>query len=209
VGNIGTHSLDIARWGMKRTTHPTKIHSTGGLYVFESDQETPNYQVGTFEYPDGAILNFEHNNLYAPEGLGVVFFTTRGYVRPGENWKTVIGSFTPRKRTHPSGVDESVTNASFPDASYTDGPKIEAATGVVSHYENFIQCMRSRKVEDLYCDVEEGHISTSLSHLAKISMTTGRKLVFDPKTEKFPGDAAANRLLTRQYRAPWVLPDRV
>jgi hypothetical protein len=36
----------------------------------------------------------------------------------------------------------------------------------------------------------------------------GRKLVFDPKTETFPTDAEANKLLTRTYREPYVPPER-
>jgi predicted dehydrogenase len=207
VGNIGTHSLDIARWGLKRQTHPTKIHSIGGLYVFDSDQETPNYQVGTFEYPDRMILNFEHNNLYSPPGHGTVFFTSEGYVT--DEWKAFRGSFRPRNRTHPAGIDENVMNASFPDASYTQLPAIEPSAGAVSHFENFVNAMRTRRVEDLYCDIFEGHLSTSLALLARISMTTGRKLTFDPPTETFPGDSEADALLTRKYREPYTLPDRV
>jgi hypothetical protein len=53
-------------------------------------------------------------------------------------------------------------------------------------------------------------MSTSLCHLANISYRTGRKLVFDPATEKFPGDKEANAYLTRsKYREPYVLPERV
>ena len=69
--------------------------------------------------------------------------------------------------------------------------------------------MRSRKREDLHTEILEGHRSTALCLLANISYRTGRKLVFDPATETFPGDAEANRYLTRQYRAPYVLPDKV
>jgi hypothetical protein len=76
----------------------------------------------------------------------------------------------------------------------------------VSHFQNFIDCVRSRKKEDLHCEILEGHMSTSLCHLANIAFRTGRKLTFDPATEMFPGDDEANRYLTRQYRAPYVLP---
>ncbi len=79
----------------------------------------------------------------------------------------------------------------------------------MSHFENFIHCVRSRKREELYCEVEEGHLSSTLCHLANISYRLGRRLVFDPVTETFPGDAEANRLLTREYRAPYVLPEKV
>lgn len=66
VGNTGVHHFDAARWGLNKSVHPVKVHSTGGYYVWDSDQETPNFQVGTLEYADGAILDFTTCNLYAP-----------------------------------------------------------------------------------------------------------------------------------------------
>jgi hypothetical protein len=69
--------------------------------------------------------------------------------------------------------------------------------------------VRSRKRENLNCEVLEGHMSTALCHLANIAFRTGRKLTFDPATETFPGDAEANTLLGRTYREPYTLPDQV
>ena len=69
--------------------------------------------------------------------------------------------------------------------------------------------MRSRKREDLYCEILEGHLSTAICHLANISYRTGRKLTFDPEKEVFVGDKEADRYLTREYRAPYLLPDRI
>jgi len=64
-------------------------------------------------------------------------------------------------------------------------------------------------VEDLHCDIAEGHLSTTLAQLATISYRLGRKLVFNPDTETITGDVEANQLLTREYRKPYALPDKV
>ena len=102
------------------------------------------------------------------------------------------------------------TNLSFPKQQYPDGPEIPRLDEPeVSHFQNFIDCVRSRKREDLHCEIEEGHLSTSLCHLANISFFTRRKLVFDPATETFPGDEEANRYLKREYREPYVVPEQV
>ena len=212
VGNSGVHNLDLARWGMNKKIHPVKIHSTGGYFGWDSDQETPNFQTATFEYEDGSVLDFELTNLYAPpSNAWNTFFTSKGYVKSGDEWTAMRGAFSRRKGPDlsPAGVSERAMVASFPRADYTPEP-IEPATGNgENHFENFISCMRSRKVADLNCDILEGHMSAVLCHLANISLRTGRKLGFDPNTERFVGDEEADRFLTRAYRAPYTLPEKV
>jgi predicted dehydrogenase len=211
VGNTGVHYVDAARWGMNKKVHPVKVHSTGGYYIWDSDQNTPNFQAGTFEYADGSILDFTTNNLYAPVTPDAnTWFSTEGYLIGGHSWRAFRGKFEPRAGdVSPSGVNEHATNVSFPKATYTEQPIEPTGEPAMNHFENFIACVRSRKREELYCEVEEGFMSSALCHLANISYRLGRKLVFDPATETFRGDAEANRLLTREYRDPYVLPAKV
>ena len=86
-----------------------------------------------------------------------------------------------------------------------------AKLGVNMHYVNFLDAVRSRNYKDLKADINEGHISTSMMHLGNIAYLTGRKLVFDGKTEKFTGDEDANRYLSRPGggRKPYNIPDKV
>jgi len=75
------------------------------------------------------------------------------------------------------------------------------------HIANFIDCIRSRQLPN--GDVEELHLSTLLCHDGNISDRLGRKLKIDPQSEGFIGDAEANRLVKRQYRPPWMVPENV
>ncbi len=215
VGNNGVHHLDVLRWGLDKRVHPVKIHCTGGQFVEESDSEVPNVQVGTFEYADGALVEIEATTLYSPPFGGVrvggFFFTEKGYIGSADNWTAARGEFTPRNRPDsPSGVSYRANNLSFPEIAYHPGPEIpDLDEPEIGHFQNFIDCVRSRKREDLRCEIEEGHLSTSLCHLANISYKAGRKLEFDPESETFAGDDEANRLLTREYREPYVVPDQV
>lgn len=214
IGNTGVHHLDLARWGLGKHVHPVKVHSMGGFYAWDSEQETPNFQTVTIEYADGTLIDMAANNLYGADGPWNVFYTTQGYVsgsNENSEWKSVRGNFASRAREAPaSGISEAATNASFPTASYQPGPPIETdREHPVSQFQNFVDCVRSRKAEDLYCDVLEGHMSATLCHLGNISYRTGRKLVFNPDTERFVGDEDANRYLTRQYRQGYVVPDKV
>ena len=75
-----------------------------------------------------------------------------------------------------------------------------------AHYQNFIDCVKSREQEKLVADIEEGHYSAMLCHLGNIAYRTGRRLEFDPKTETFVGDEQANQMLSREYRKGYELP---
>jgi len=72
-----------------------------------------------------------------------------------------------------------------------------------NHARNWIDCLRSRKLP--ICDVEVGHRSAAICHLANIGYELRRTLRWDPEEERFPDDAEANRLTDRAIRAPWKL----
>jgi len=92
-----------------------------------------------------------------------------------------------------------------------DNKVVESAygrQGDTPHQDNFIECVRTRAKPN--ADVEQGHYSTLLCHLANVSYLTGnRKLRFDPKTETFIDAPDANKHFKRTYREPWVIPDEV
>jgi hypothetical protein len=77
------------------------------------------------------------------------------------------------------------------------------------HFANWVQAIRSRNHKDLTADVLEGHLSSSICHLANIAFWTGRTLAFDPSAERFVNDAEADRLLKPPYREPYVVPEEV
>jgi hypothetical protein len=196
IGNQGVHQLDLARWGLG-VALPERVQSMGGHYMFNDDQETPNTQVSAFRYPaQQKLLTFEVRHwITNPEGsigtekgdsnaVGVLFLGSEGFMEiPSyDTYRTFLGK---KKEPGPSGKQ--------------DG----------DHFANFIEAVRSRKRESLHAEIEEGHLSSSLCHLANISYRLGRTLAFDPQTETFPGDEEANRLLSREYRSPYVIPEEV
>ena len=218
MGNNGVHALDVVRWAMGKNVHPVKVHCYGGLYADnDTDQQVPNVENAYFEYADGTLFEADVTTLPSPSFGGALggefFYTPNGYITSGRGWSTMAAEFIPGSEPDPpSGISLRASNVSFPKISYKPGPPIPDVEGEpkeASHFQNFIDCVRSRKREDLHCEILEGHMSTSLCHLANISIRTGKKLIFDPATETFPGDAEANALLTRKYRAPFVVPDKV
>jgi predicted dehydrogenase len=201
LGNQGPHQMDIARWGMNKFDHPTKVHCAGGFFVFDCDQETPNTQLSTLEYPDGKIIQFEVRGLYtnAENGItiGNLFYGSKGWMHlDGSTWRTFFG-----RKNEPGPSMESKEGAA--------DPMNLLGTGDSPHFKNFIDAMRSRKISDQNADIEEGHRSTALCHLSNIAYRLGRQLQFDPYAECFANDTQAEAYLSRKYRAPYVVPDKV
>ena len=73
-----------------------------------------------------------------------------------------------------------------------------------SHHQDWLQCIKTRKLP--ICDAAIGHRSATVCHLGNIAVRTGRKIQWDPAKEVIVGDAEAARLTSKEYRAPWKLP---
>ena len=71
------------------------------------------------------------------------------------------------------------------------------------HYQNFLDCLRSRR--EAATPAEVAHRSISIAHLGNVAMRNGRALEWDPDRETFPGEPGANRLLETVMRSPWRL----
>ena len=196
IGNQGPHEMDKARWGLG-VAWPTEVCASGGRFMFDDDQETPNVIVATFKYPDPKkMLVFEVRHWMSPHeagfseagnnSIGDVFFGSQGYM--------TMNGF--------------VSHQVFLGRDRTPEPLV-ANGSVEQNFANFIDCVRSRRAEDLNCPIGELRISTAHVHMANISYRLGRKLHWDAETETFKNDAEANAMLTREYRAPFVVPREV
>src|SRR5262249_4042315 len=160
-GNNGVHALDVVRWALDKHVHPVKVQCYGGLFVDTTDQETPNVQVASFEYADGTLGEIEATTLPSPPfgggEFGEFFYTGQGYIASTDNWTAMAADFVPGTTPDPpSGVSLRASNLSFPKIAYKPGPQIPDVEGhEVTHFENFIDCVRSRRREDLHCEVLE------------------------------------------------------
>ncbi len=188
VGNQGIHETDLCMWGLD-VGLPEKITSMGGKFLWDDAKECPEVLTSIYHYPSQKkIIQFEvrHWMTNAEDGatVGNLFYGDKGYmvIKGYESYETYLGK------------------------DKTPGPKREEGG---DHYQNFIDAVRAHDKSILNGPVETAHLSSALAHLGNIAYRTGRVLTFDPKTETFPGDAEANAMLTRNYRAPYTVPDKV
>jgi len=195
IGNQGIHEMDLARRGLGRDL-PKGVVSTGGKYVYEDDQETPNTQIATFDYGDAEIV-FEVRGLNTggepgipasgPNFVGVTFFGSKGFMAVDEHGFQI---FLGDKRE----PGESMKHA---EGEIDD---------TIPHMANFLKAVKSRNPADLTADVSVGVTSAALVHMANISYRVGRKLNYDSASGSFGGDAQANAMMTRPvYRSPYVV----
>jgi len=73
-----------------------------------------------------------------------------------------------------------------------------------NHYQNFVDCVRSRK--ETIAPVHVAYRAISVALLGEIAMTTGQTIKWDPYKESIIGNQRASRMLSRPYRQPWTLP---
>lgn len=188
VGNQGIHETDLCMWGLD-VGFPNKVTAMGGKFLWDDSKETPEVLSSTYLYPDeDKIIEFEVRpwctNLEDGAGVGNIFYGKDGYmvIKGYETYETYLG----RKRE--------------------PGPKGKEGG---NHFANFIEAVRKHDKSILDGPVETAHLASGLAHLGNISYRLGRELEFDPESERFPHDEEANKLLTRNYRAPFAVPENI
>jgi hypothetical protein len=190
-------------------THPVRIQGIGNFFIWDSDQETPNIQHMEFEYDDGTILQFEVRGLGTnAEGgirIGNLIFGSKG-------WMDIANEDVGTCQAHMSDIQ--IMPSGYSSYAEEEGPVFanndpETRDTVVQHFKNFIDCVRSRRWQDLHADIQEGHLSTSLCHLGNIACRLKRSLRFNPHAETFINDPEADSYLTKAYRSPYNLPEKV
>lgn len=254
VGNQGIHQMDIARWALGEEELPPHVVSIGGRLGYDDDGDTPNTQMVVLGY-----------------GRAPLIFEVRGLPRDratqGSDWGAGgmddLNGVKIGVLVECEGGSLRIPNYSSAQALTHDGEEIQTWNGASDHFANFIDAVRSRRVEDLASDIREGHVSSALCHLGNVShalgepmsadelrrttpgvapgssgtpgaadaagetlermlahlganevdlaatpLIAGRALTLDPRRERFD-DPEARWLATREYRAPYVVPERV
>ena len=81
--------------------------------------------------------------------------------------------------------------------------------GTDAHIANFIEAVRKHDASILNAPIETGHLSSGLAHLGNIAYRMEKVLTFNPQAEKFVNDSEADKMLTRNYRNGFEVPNQV
>ena len=237
LGNQGIHQMDIARWFLGEMELSPRIISVGGRLGYIDDGETPNTQIIFHDY-EKAPLIFEVRGLPMKKGakdmdkykggsVAVIIECEGGYVlvpsytsataydkdgKEVQKWSGTSshhGNFfdAMRSRKH-TDLNADILQGHLSSAlchtgniSYRLGKK--QAQGVIKEQ------LKAERDGLVTFDRMAAHLAANEVDIDLDNVTLGSFLQMDPKTERFPGNAAANQLLTRKYRAPFIVPERV
>ncbi len=194
VGNQGIHETDLCMWGLGVNSLPERITSMGGKFLWDDCKEVPEIQTSIYHYPkEKKIIQFEVRNwctnMEDGAGVGNIFYGDKGYlvVKGYDTYETYLGE----KREK--------------------GPSRSERGELTLHFQNWFDAIRARDMSIQDGPVQTGALSSSLAHLGNISYRLGKQLDFDPIAERFIGNDIddANAMLSRDYRAPYIMPEIV
>ena len=234
LGNQGIHEMDLCRWALGVNELPPRVLSAGGRFGYVDDGHTANTQIVLLDYEPAPII-YELRGLPKRSGtdkldkmrglhIGIVVECEQGYFAGGRGGGTVY-----------DWDDNVIEQFNEPGRS---------------HQANFIDAVRSRDRFQLHAEIEEGHLSSALCHMANTAYRLGRPSVpnqvteslsdhplardafsrmvehlnanevdlqqtplscgplleWNAQTKQFEGAEEANRLLTRNYRPGFAVP---
>lgn len=199
LGDWGIHWMDQILWWTDEK-YPKRVFSTGGRPIAgpavyneaEQTSDAPDHQVAVFEF-ESFTATWEHrrfagNNAEKGENVGCYFYGTEGTLHQGwhDGW-----------RFYPAQRDQQVSHQPA-QLHKPDDQNIREL------WADLIQCIENGSIP--VCDIEIAHRSTNMSLLGMLSLKLGRSVEWNGDKEEVVGDAEANQLLSRDYRAPWIYP---
>ena len=205
VGDMCIHMLDMVRW-MLDLGWARRVTSAGGVLMDkESKANISDTQTATFEY-DNLNVVWTHRtwgDTPDPDYPWAAFiYGDQGTLKASVNKY----EFFPRGKKEPALKGEALFEYDkFPEDKTEKDLERHVASAIRGHMQDFLTCIASRGKP--VADIEQGVNSSITSILANLSMQLGRSLAWDPVKGQVIGDAEANRLLRRPYRAPWVHPE--
>jgi predicted dehydrogenase len=191
LGDWGIHWMDQILWWTEEQ-HPKTVSSVGGRFIKKDNTDAPDTQSVIFQF-ESFTAEWEHRwyagNEAEKHNVGVYFYGTNGTFHMGwqDGW-----TFYPSAKSQPTIHKE-------PQLNKPDDQNIREL------WADFLDAIQTGRRP--VCDIEIGHRSTTMSLLGMLSLKIGRSVQWDGPRQAIVGDEAAQRLLRREYRKPWVYPE--
>jgi predicted dehydrogenase len=191
VGNQGIHQMDVARWFLGESGFPRHSWSLGGRVGYDDDGETPNTQLIVLDYKTAPLI-FEVRGLPSKPGKASDVDTSK--MNSADAADAAASTMDKYHGVSIGNVIECeggrliIPNYFSATARDRDGKVIKEFKGKDRHMQNFIDVVRSRKMNQLYAPMSEAHPSSALCHLGNISYQTGRAITPGELAERVEGN---------------------
>jgi predicted dehydrogenase len=209
ITNFGVHYFDLLRTCLGQDAAKA-VTAMGGKYIVKDNREVPDTCEVLWEMPGPTLLVFTQynaNNAPANPGnqemelrgtKGTLYIDLDGWeIVPQRTTEGLVPARTPVDRAFERQWNASKKPAMEPRA-------VKGRVDNMAHARNFLDCIKTRNV-NTNCDTLTGHLSTCGPLIGNIALKTKSYLEWDAKAEKFTNNAAANKWLHYQYRAPYKL----
>ena len=234
LGNQGIHQVDLARWFLGESGMPRHVWSVGGRVGYVDDGQTANTQVIVYDYPTAPMV-FEVRGLPSASTsrkMDELHGASIGLIVECEGGKLVIPSYTEATAFDKDGkVVKHFEGEKSHFQNFIDGVRARSSAGLngpileghvssaLCHLGNISHRMGAvasqgeirekvkgdKAIAEAFGRMSE-HLEKNGLKPAETSLTLGELLPIEPGTEHFSNNPEADKLLTRQYRAPYVVP---
>ncbi|MCH7725875.1 MAG: Gfo/Idh/MocA family oxidoreductase [Planctomycetes bacterium] len=224
MANNGVHFLDLARWMIPNATLPRRVFSIGGRFGYKDQAQTPNTQIVVYDYGE-TILTCEIRNLIQKAEYGVTtHFDENAAAQPvkvtGSNdvknplaargpGGDIFGNFLHAMRTRQSqDLDAHILEGHY-SAALCHLANISYRLGKEAPFSKKAKSLGDDKELPEMFEQMRDHLKDNGVKLEESTYRVGRTLRIDAASESFIDDDEANLLLTRKYRHPFTVPDKV
>jgi predicted dehydrogenase len=233
IGNQGIHEMDVARWFLGEPALSPSILAVGGRLGYTDDAETPNTLIAFHDYPKAPLVmevrglpikaHAKPMDKYKGVDIGVVIECEGGYVMVPDYKSATAFDKDGKQLAHFEGVSshfenfiaavrsrkESDLNAPIREGYISTAlchtSNIGYRIGARQPPEAIREQIKASPIASATFDRMAEHLAANNVDLESSQLTLGQHLQMDPSTASFIDQPAANALLTREYRAPFVV----
>src|SRR5262249_42396306 len=221
------HSLDICRWGLGVIGLGRAVLSYGGRLGYKDAAETPNTQVCVFDFGGKTIVaetcGLRTKPFHPNFKSGWIFKGTEGIIADTSLFDLdgkLVRTFQGETESHFANFLKAMRSRKTSDlhADILEGHQSTALCHIGNISWRLVQRASTHEIQkqldQLKVHEEVKHtFERTRRHLIEngidveaSQLTLGPQLRLNAYTEKFIGAPAADALLTREYRKPFVVP---